>query len=748
MNAPVPPVQSPIGSQQMTPNPLGQISALTSRNDDEIDFLAIAHTLWAGRWRIAGVTAIALVAGIFYALDQTPIYRADGLLQLEEKRSALALPTGMEDLISSETAPVTEMEILRSRMVLGRVVDELGLAIVAEPKRLPFIGGVAQRLGLPRIEIEGFGAYAWNVEAIDVGEFELPSDWIGRTFTLTALGNGRYRLELPDGSRREGEVRKRLEDATLGLSLRVDRLEGEAGRVFTLMRRARDAAIRDLHGRVSVAESARNSAILRVEVVDANPDRAATTLDAVARAFVDQNVDRSAAEAQRSLEFIESQLPGAQAEVDKAAKALNAYRQAAQSVDLSFETQALLERATALEQDLARLALEEQSLADRFTQNHPAYQALLRNRAQIEDALATLRDEAVGLPETQREVFELTRNLEVSQEIYTQFLNRMQELQVLRASTIGSVRIIDDAQAGYTAIAPRKSRIVTLAALMGLLAGGAWVMVARALRRGVRGSEDLERLGLPVFATVPFTPEAEGNRKRRGTIPLLALESPDNLAVEALRSLRTALHFGTLDAKSKAIVITSGAPEAGKSFTAVNLALVAAQGGQRVCVIDADLRRGYLRRYFGLPRETRGLSEYLAGDASLTDVVREGPVPGLYVIVSGKFPPNPSELLMRASFGALIDELSQYFDMILIDSPPALAVTDPVILGRKAGAIIMVVRHMQTQPAEVEAVRRAFETAGMRVTGAILNGWRMEDAAGYGGAYYNYRYSYKRSDAS
>jgi tyrosine-protein kinase Etk/Wzc len=280
------------------------------------------------------------------------------------------------------------------------------------------------------------------------------------------------------------------------------------------------------------------------------------------------------------------------------------------------------------------------------------------------------------------------------------------------------------------------------------LAGAAWVLFARALRKGLRGSEDIERLGLPVFATVPFTPLAEGNRKMRGNIPILALTEPDNLAIEALRSLRTALHFGMLDASSKAIVITSGAPEAGKSFTTVNLATVAAQAGQRVCIIDADLRRGYLRRYFGFDRDAVGLSEFLAGDVTLEEVVREGPVSGLSVIVAGRYPPNPSELLMRPAFAGLIDTLGEDFDLILVDSPPALAVTDPVILARKAGAVIMVVRHLVTVAAEVEAVRRTFETAGLRITGAILNGWRLEDASRYGshyGAYYNYRYTY-RSD--
>lgn len=730
----------------MTPPPQPVVTQ-NAAEDDEIDLLALAASLWAGRWRILAVTALAVLGGAFHALDQTPIYRADGLLQLEEKRASLALPTGMQDLLSEETASITEIEILRSRMVLGRVVDELGLDIMATPLRLPVVGGVVQRLGLPRPQWDVLSAHAWAEEAIEVGELELPQSWIGRTLELTALGDGRYSVVLPDGSRREGTVPARIEDAALGLSLRVDRLQAAPGRVFHVMRLPREMALSTLREAVTVSESARSSGILRLEVTDPDRLRAVRILDAIARAYVDQNVARSAAEAQRSLEFIESQLPDAQAQVAAAESALNAYRQQAQSVDLTFETQALLERATAIEQDLARLALEEQELADRYTRNHPAYQALLRNRERLQADLATLREEAGGLPETQKEIFNLTRNLEVAQQVYFQFLNRMQELQVLRASSIGSVRIIDTAQAGRLPIEPRKSRIMALAVVLGLMGGGAWVLFARALRRGVRGGEELERAGLAVFATVPFTGNAPSRKRARGIRQVLALSDPDDLAIEALRSLRTALHFGMLDAASKAVLISSAAPEAGKSFTAANLAVVAAQGGQRVCLIDADLRRGHLRRYFGVERDAPGLADHLAGDRPLDEVLRPGPVAGMSFIPTGRYPPNPSELLMRASYGAMIDELSNRFDLVLVDSPPALAVTDPVILARSAGSVIIVVRHMITPLGEVEAVRRAFETAGMRVTGAILNGWRASEGARYGGRYanYNYRYSY-RSD--
>lgn len=723
---------------------LPNLSRAQSWESDEIDLLGVAQSLWSCKWRIAGVTTFALMIGEFYSLHQTPIYRADGLLQLEAKRSALELPVGMQDLFSRDTSPGTELEIIRSRMVLGRVVDELELDILAEPLRLPFIGGVAQRIGLPRPELRALEPYAWSSEAIEVSELEMPRNWLGKNLRLIALGEERYRILLPNGTEREGVLSERLADIDAGFSLRVDRLDAQPGRVFVIMRQHRRSAISALRGSVSVSETSRGSAILRLEVIGPDPERAARTLDMVARAYLAQNVDRSAAEAQRSLAFIEEQLPAAKTAVADAEAVLNNYRQRAQSVDISFETQALLERASVLEEQLAKLELEEQSLADRYTRSHPAYQALLRSQSQIEADLSALRQETGALPETQKEIFNLTRNLEVAQQIYFQLLNRAQELEVLRASTIGSVRIIDTAQPSNRPIEPRRSRIMILFGLLGLLTSAAWVIIEKALRQGVRGSEDLERIGLPAFATIPYASEADSKRKTpRGRADLLALIKPDSITIEAIRSLRTALYFGLLDTQSKTVLITSGAPDAGKSFTAANLAVVCAQGGQSVCLIDADLRRGQLRRFFELERDTPGLSDYLSDRVGLDEVLHASQLSGLFCIPSGQFPPNPSELLMRPNFGALIEALEQRFDLIIVDSAPALAVTDPVIIGNKTGAILLVTRHLVTSASEIEVVRSTFEAAGLRITGATLNAWRIEEASRYGksyGRYYNHRY--------
>ena len=719
--------------------------------DDEIDLGRLIAVLWAGKMWIALVAVLALALGVAVALMTPPTWQADALLQLEKRGGNLALPESMTDLFGEAPESVTEIEILRSRLILGQAVAELNLDWRAEPRRLPVIGHALMAYDLPLPDFGFLTPFARRGAAIRLEFLEVPPEWLGEEMVLTRTGADSFRIRLVDGSTHDGRIGEPLRVESAGFAIRVGLLTGGEGTEYLVRQVSEAVAIADLRGALSVSERGRNSGVLEVRVTAPDPARAERMLNAVTEAYVRQNIARSAAEAESSLRFIEAQLPEARAAVTAAEEALNAFRQAQQSVDLSFETQALLTQISKIENELTALQAQEDDLSQRYTPNHPEYRLLLGQRARLEDQLAGLRAEVADLPTTQREVLNLTRDLEVAQQIYTQLLTRAQEVGVLRASTVGNVRIVDDAQTAPAPIAPRRSLIVALALVLGLIAGTALVLVRQWLRKGIQSGAEIEALGVPVFATVNHAPAAVAarGRERRGKLPILALSDPSDLAVEAFRSLRTGLHFGMVDAASHSVAIVSAAPGAGKSFTSVNLAVVAAQAGQSVLLIDADLRRGQLRRYFGVARTTPGLAELLAGEAGLDEATVEGPVPGLSFLPSGRYPPNPSELLMRRTLAEMLAEADGRFDLTILDCPPVLAVTDPVIVARAAGSTLAVVRYDVTRPAELAALRRALEQGGARVTGAVLNGFDPRRAkAGYSYHYaYNYRYDYrKRAD--
>ena len=712
--------------------------------DDEIDLMDLVARLWAGKIIIAAFVFVGFLVGQFQALNTPPTYQADSLLQLEENASQFALPRGVADLSGGNPWAETEIQILKSRLVVGGAVSRLNLDWSASPLLAPRIGHILATLDLPLPEWDFLKPYAHPGDAIRLDLLEVPPAWVGRGFHLTSEGGDRFVLALPTGEELQGVVGETLLAEDLGLSLRVGALAAAPGRVFILRQFPGADAVARVSAALGVSEQGGwNSGILRLTYRSSSPELARRTLDAIAQAYLSQNAERSVAEAESGLAFVETQLPVARAAVQEAEAALNDVREAEQAIDLSAEGNALLTQIRSLEAELVDLAALEEEMAERYTRNHPEYQRLLSNRERVEERLSSLREEVRALPATQREVLNLTQDLELAREVFVQLRNRAQELQVLSASNIGNIRIIDTAASSK---APRVGRskvtILALAGFLGLFLGAGAVLLVSYLRKSVDGSETLEAMGLSVFATLNRHPTAPQSAKGMKNLPLVALDTPNDLFVEGLRSLRTGLHFGMLDAQTRSVVFTSPAPNVGKSFISANLAVVAAQSGQKVCLIDGDMRRGQQRKYFGVPRAHPGLAQVLSGEVDLHSALSSTQVENLSVLVSGPYPPNPSELLMREDLSNLIKTLDENFDLIIVDAPPVLAVTDPVVIGRAAGAVIAVTRFGQTHPGEVLAMRKTLEAAGVKLAGAILNDFNPKKARGSYGYAYNARYTY------
>ena len=725
-------------------NRTGLLNA-TVANSDEIDLGQLFSSLWKGKWLISLTTAIGIAVGVFTIANTDPTFQADALLQLEEMTGSLALPSGLSDMLENDPRSVTEIEILRSRMVLGQAVADQNLDWRIEPRKVPIIGTLLSRYSLPLVEGLLPAQYIRPDESITLEQLVVPPIWLNAEIEITILDAESFRLALPDGRSVSGHVGEQLTMEDVGFSITIGAVEAATGRVFAIQQLDDIRAVNSLRESLTVSERGRGSGILEVRLNDASRRQAARALNAIIQAYTRQNVARSAAEAESSLVFIREQLPIAERALREAEAALNDFRQTQGTVDLSLETQTILEQITRIEGELASLQRNEDELRQRYNPAHPTYRALLDERTRLETRLAELRGQVRALPETQRQVLDLSRAVELAQRIYTELLTRSQEVEVLRASTIGNVRIIDNATSQPNAIAPRKAMILALSLMLGGMIGAGLVLLRNWLRKGIQDSSELEKLGLPVFATINYNKMADTGTRRQGKLPILAVEETADLTVEALRSLRTSLHFGMLDAKTPTLCITSAHPEAGKSFVALNLAVVSAQAGQRVCLVDADMRRGQLRRHFEMPRNQPGLAEVISGNVAIEDAMVRGAVDGLSFLPSGRYPPNPSELLMRAEFSRLVAWCAENFDLTIFDTPPALAVTDPVIVARNTGTTVFVARHDVTHLGEIEASIKTFSAANLNLSGAILNGFDPKKARGrYGYGYgYGYRYDYK-----
>ena len=725
--------------------------------DDEIDLGRLFGLLLDHKWLILAVTFVFALGGAVYALLATPIYRGDALVQVE-RRSSVSPLGDLSSVLGEGTESTTsaEVQILQSRMVLGQVVDRIGLDTVVYPRLLPVVGDFVVRRGIERPGLMEGRPWVWGGESLQLGRLDVADTLRGAPLIVTVEGPEEYRLTLggatpePLGSGRVGELASfRNGD----IQVRIAELKAPPGAEFTLLKRSRAAAIGSLGGRLSVSEEGggRNASTGMLRLAMSGPDREEIrrSLNAVAETFLTQNVERQSAQAEQSLAFLEEQAPELRDQLAAAEDNLNQYRVEQDSVDLSSEAQAAIQQFIELESRLNELEFQEAELAQRYTPSHPTYQALLRQKRQLEEDRARLNARVNELPAAQQEVVRRTRDVEVTQAIYVNVLNKMQELQVARAGTVGNVRIIDDALVGPGPIEPKKPLIVILATLLGGLLAVGFVLLRGLLSRGVESPEQIENAGLAVYATVPLSDEQRKLVKRvkhrrdrhaREVVSgVLADRAPADTAVEALRGLRTSLHFAMLEGADNRLMITGPSPSIGKSFISVNLGAVCAQGGQRVLVVDADMRKGHVHNAFN-GRSEGGLSDLLSGRQALDGVIRASGIENLDYIARGMAPPNPSELLMTAAFSRFLEEVSQRYDLVIIDTPPVLAVTDAAVVGAQCGTTLMVARFQANPVRELQIASRRLETSGVTVKGVILNAMERKAATSYGYGYYNYSY--------
>ncbi|MBV2264505.1 MAG: polysaccharide biosynthesis tyrosine autokinase [Thauera sp.] len=722
--------------------------------DDFINLGEIIAILLQYKWLILAVTGFAVFIGAAVAFVTTPIYRADGLVQVEDSKrpkGGLAALRDVEAVLGESSSVAAELEILRSRMILGRVVDRLNLTVLAEPHYFPVFGRAVARHQAgeqPAAPLPGLGGYAWGGERIALQSLDVAPHLVGEALTLVAQADGAYRIEDDNGALlAEGRVGAPASGSSIALF--VAELVARPGTRFILSRIEPTSAITALQAALEVRERARQSNVIEAAFSGPDPAKVESILDELLDAYVRQNVGYRSSEAEATLAFLEAQLPKLKAQLDTAEATYNSYRQRRGSVDLTLETQSVLGSIVKVDADIVELQQKRDELRQRFTPEHPQVKAIDAQLDRLRGLRGTLDKDVNRLPDTQQTALRLHRDVEVATALYTNLLNSTQQLRVARAGTVGDVRIIDAATTAPQPVAPRKALILLLSGVLGVLGALGLVWAIRSLRVVVEDPQAIEReLSLPVYATVPQS-ENEAALARaiaRGRMQpgqILALTTPDDEAIESLRSLRTTLHFALLDANHRSVVISGPAPGVGKSFITKNLGAVLASAGKRVIVVDADLRRGHINKSFGVARG-RGVSDYVLGDVELDTILQPTVVPGLEIVTTGQIPPNPSELLMHPRFAALLEALEQRCDVLLVDSPPILAVADAAILGRLAGATLLVVSAGRHPMHEITQAVQRLERDGAEVKGIVFNRFDTQrQRYRYGHYGYHYQYKYK-----
>ncbi|MCU6187431.1 polysaccharide biosynthesis tyrosine autokinase [Enterobacter bugandensis] len=707
-------------------------------HDNEIDLIQLLAEMFDHRVMIACITLLFTVCAGIYAYSVTPIYQADALVQIEAKQdnSLLKSLSQFGTDLSPDVAP--ELLLLKSRMILGETVDKLGLTYSVKRCVLPVIGPLLER-----------GRKAGE---LTIGALTLPLlEDKPQELLLTVQEQGRYHLE-GKTLEADGVVGKTL--VKDGVTLLVTSLSAAPGTRFALKTVTKLEAINALQRRLIVSESAKQSGIITLTLTGEDPDKIAVVLNTIAENYLSQNIARQEAKDTRSLTFLQDQLPKIRRELDEAEARLNAYREQRDSVDLSLEAKTVLDQVVNVENQLNELTFREAEVSQLFKKDHPTYRALREKKQTLEQERMRLNNRVSSMPSTQQEILRLSRDVESGRTIYLQLLTRQQELNISRSSTIGNVRIIDPAVTQPGPVKPHKVIIIVLGMLVGLMLSAGTVLVRSAFKRGITSSEQLEAQGMPLLATLPRsvwlwkkthlrrrTLFASHWKHRTSNVPFLPVDRPADIFVEAVRGLRTSLHFTMMNAVNRIVVISGPSQDCGKTLVSTSLASIAAQAGQRVLFIDADMRKGYVHNIFKLNNQ-HGLSSVLGGSIEWKDAIQRFEKGGFDVLTCGSQPSHPVELLMNERFQTVMSRIDKEYDIVIVDTPPVLAVTDALLVARAAATTLLVARFGKTSVKEIENCRKRLQQMGVQVEGAILNDIVKSAAFYYHSGYSHYNYGY------
>ena len=670
---------------------------------------AYFHTLLRRGWLIAAVAAFCTLAALAYALAARPVYEADMLLHVEEDspNTSKNILNDVSSLFETKKAAIAEMELLRSRMVVARAVDALRLYIHVQPRYFP-LGGewIAARGGgaLSQPGLFGRGGYVWGGETIEVTAFEVPEARYNEPFTVTALGGARYRLA--DGHGRavlDGEIGRPAHVAGAGgpVELMVTRLAANAGARFLLRRSSRLGAIEQVQGALRIAEQGKQSGVIAVKLQGADPQQVAATLGEIGGEYMRQNLSRRTEEAQKTLTFLDGQLPVLRAQLEAAEARYNGYRSGHATVNLEQEVRIALESLAAARARRSALTQKRAELLGRYTDEHPLLRALREQSGETGREIAELEARIQRLPLIEQEQARLAREVKVSTDLYTELLNTSQQLRLVAVGRVGNVRMVDMPVAPERPVAPNRPLIVLLGLVSGTFLGAMLAFAGKAVRGGIDDPARIEALlgAGAVHATI-----AHGDP-----------------AVEGLRAFRAALQFALPYSRNNVVGCLGPTPGVGASFVSAKLALLLAAGGQRTLLIDADLRGGRLHEYFGLAGAD-GMAECLAGALPPQQAVRYGVADRLDFLACGGVPaPQHTELMRHDHLAALLEALAGSYDVVLMTAPPVMASADALIVGAHAGAVFLVARAGVTTEAELGAAVKRLHHAGIAPHGVLFN---------------------------
>lgn len=705
-----------------------------TREEDEIDLSTLFAQLWANKWLIVIITSICFAFGAFYSYRQVPQYQTDVLIQADESKSSMKSGDGINilGLPSHGNVAAIESALIQSRFILDPVVKSLGLNIKIKPKK-----SIWERV------------FSRSYPTAEVNLFQLPKDRFNEDFQLVYEDKENVTLYNKKGKKiLAGKAGELLVSQDGRYRLQVKAIASSSRSRYILKKYPSSMIVSQLINHIKIegmGDKRKDIGLFSISMVDSNPQQAVKILNEVAHITQEKNAEKKSQEASQTLSFLEKQLPLAKQALSDAELKLNKYRAESGKINIEWQAQTLLEQLSELDKKIVGLQINKIDMSQRYTQEHPALIALDRQIEETEKEKNRLEQRIRSLPESDQIALGLMREVEVKSVLYTNLLNRIQELEVVKAGTISDVRILSLAKLPDRPLPSKKKLIYLGSIFFGFMLSAGLIFLRRLVFPRVQDPHWIERhFNIPNLATIPFSKENKTTLQHttalhNGQSTLLAQINPKNLSIESLRSLRTSIQINLSCAKNNIITILGIMPEVGKTFISTNLAYLLATAGKRVLLIDADLRRGTAHQYFGL-EPGPGFSELIQNQVAVAEALKRTAHKNLTLLPRGLYPDDPSELLSSSRCKELIQAFSEQYDIVLFDTPPILLVTDAALISAIAGVNYLVVGANMHRPEDIEiSIKRVF-SAGAAITGSIFNYKNSSSemkSPGYG-QYYSY----------
>jgi len=481
-----------------------------------------------------------------------------------------------------------------------------------------------------------------------------------------------------------------------------------------------------------------NTRLVKVTVDHNDPVKAALVANKVSEIYRGENLARKLRATEDAVAFLNNEVISFKQRVKDSENALQRYKEANALTDMP--TEGFLERKRKLEVEVNDLETKLAELKKKYGEKHPSIRDVQSQLEAIRSKIHEEDDKTLKLHKTLIQFNVLMREVESNKSLLENLLQRSKETNLSQSIKTNNIEVIEYAYPSLSPVKPRVRLNIGLAVVIGLIAGIGMAFLLESLDNTLKSPEDVEHhLQLPFLGFIPSVQRKEA--KKAADIDLITFDQPKSTIAEAYRAVRTAVMFATPGAPARIITVSSSNPKEGKTTTASNLAIVMANAGDRVLLIDADMRKPRIHKTFGVDN-THGLSNVLVGSERVDTVVKPTKVPHLSIIPCGPIPPNPSELLHSKKMTDLLGELSGKFDRIIFDAPPISAVTDSVILGAISDGVVLVIQSGKTPREACAYARQKVLDAHGKFLGVILNNVALHKDAYYYYYYYRYNYSY------